>query len=212
MNILDSMNEIWPSIHIIFKQKELLEKATETIVQGTEKLGEMPTEAANIIRFLNSMSRYELEEVGVIDTTATILQLKKVLTKRNIIDQLEERCEALELQVNRFTNRIEALMQKVLPSIYVINDKLITQDDYIQKMKEVTKSSIRCSEIKVSMTAKDFLEMMSNDFHVKNEVKHLFTMKPTFTKYTKVDEIYRKVTKLTVPNEKRWEELLNLLD
>ena len=104
------MNVIWPSIQIIFEQKELIEKTTETIVQGMEKLGEMPTKVANIIRFLNSKSRYELEEVGVSDRIATILEVEKVLTKRNLIDQLEERCETLELQVNKFTNRIEALM------------------------------------------------------------------------------------------------------
>lgn len=32
MNILDSMNEIWPFIQIIFEQKEMIEKATENIV------------------------------------------------------------------------------------------------------------------------------------------------------------------------------------
>lgn len=80
------MNDSWPSIQIIFEYKELIEKATETIVQGSEKLGEMPIEAANIIKFLNSKSRYELEEVGVSDRTSTILEVKKFLTKRNLID------------------------------------------------------------------------------------------------------------------------------
>jgi len=212
MNIPDSMNEIWPSIQIIIKQKELIEKATQTIVQGREKLGEMPTEAINIIRFLNSKFRYELEEVRVSDRIATILEVKKVLPKRSIIDQLEEGCETLELQVNKFKNRIESLMQKGLPSIYVINDKLITQEDYIQKMKEVAKINIMFSGIKGSMTTNAFLDTMSNDFHVQNEVKHVFTLKPTFAKYTEVDEIYRRVTKLIVLDEKRWEELLDLLD
>lgn len=64
-------------------------------MKGREKLGEMPTEAANIIRFLNSKSIYDLEEVGVIDRTTTILEVNKSLTKRNRIDQLEERCETL---------------------------------------------------------------------------------------------------------------------
>jgi len=58
--------------------------------------------------------------------TTTILEVKKISTKRNLIDQLEERCETLELQVDRFTNRIEALIQKGLPNIYVKNEKLIT--------------------------------------------------------------------------------------
>jgi len=63
----------------------------------------------------------------------------------------------------------------------------------------VARSSIKVSGLKGSMTTKAFLETMSNDFYVQNEVKHIFTMKPTFAKYTEVDEIYCKVTKLTIP-------------
>lgn len=32
-------------------------------------------------------------------------------------------------------------------------------------------------------------------------------VKPTFSKYTEVDEIYKKVIKLTIPNEDRWDKL-----
>lgn len=103
-------------------------------------------------------------------------------------------------------------MQKGLPIIYVTNEKLITQEEYIQKMREVAESNIKFIGIKGSMTTKDFLETMSNDFHGQNEVKHIFTMKPTFSKYREVDEIYCRVKKLTLPHEKRWEELLDLLD
>lgn len=89
-----------------------------------------------------------------------MLEVKKVLTKRNLINKLEERCETLELQVNMFTNRIEALIQKGLPNIYVINDKLITHEDYVLKMKEVARSSMKVSGIKGSMTSMEFLETM----------------------------------------------------
>jgi len=53
---------------------------------------------------------------------------------------------------------------------------------------------------------------MSNDFHVQNEIKHIFTLKLIFSKYIEVNEIYRRVTILTVPDENRWEELVDLLD
>ena len=146
------------------------------------------------------------------DRTTTILEVMKVLTKRNFVDQLEERCETLELQVNILTNIIEALVQKGLPNIYVINDNLITQEDYVLKLKEMEKSSIKLSGIKGSMTSREFLETKSNDFYIQNEVKHFFTVKPNFAKYTEVDEIYQRVIKLTIPDEKRWEELSDLLD
>lgn len=212
IDILDSMNEIFPCIQIIFEQKELIQKATETIVQVREKIGDMPTDASNIIKSMNSKNKYEFEELGISDRNATILEVKKVLTKRNLIDQLEERCETLEMGVKRFSNRIEALIQWGFPNIYVINDKLITQEDYVLKMEEGTRSNIKFSGIKGSMTTREFLETMTNEFFIENEVKHVFTIKPTFEKYTKVDEIYWRVIKLTILDEKRLEELCHLLD
>jgi len=100
MDILDSMNGIWPCTQIIFEQKELIEKSTKTVTEVREKLGDMPTKASNIIKFMNSKNKYELEELGINDRTSTILEVKKVLTKINIITQLEEKCETLELGVN----------------------------------------------------------------------------------------------------------------
>lgn len=123
-----------------------------------------------------------------------------------------EEVDALELGVNRFCNRIEALIQKGLPNIYVINDKLITQEDYVIKMKEVARSSVNFSGIKGNMTTKAFLEIMSNGFYIQNEVKHFFYSEDNFCQIHEVDEIYRRVIKLTILDEKRWEEICDLLD
>ena len=83
------MNDIWSSIQIIFEQKDLIQKSTKAIADIKEKLGYKPTEASNIIKFLNSKNKYELEEIGIEDGTETILEFKKVLTKKNLILQLE---------------------------------------------------------------------------------------------------------------------------
>ena len=48
----------------------------------------------------------------------------------------------------------------------MINEKLITQEDYVLKMKEVARSNIKVSGIKGSMIAKAFLETMENDFYI----------------------------------------------
>lgn len=56
------------------------------------------------------------------------------------------------------------------------------------------------------------METISNDLYIQNEVKHVFTVKPTFAKYTKVDENYQRVIKLTILDEKIWEEICDLID
>lgn len=89
-NIINGMNEIWPSIQIIFEQKELVEKDREAISATNEELGDMPATTNKIIKIVNSRNMYELEELGVEERIKIRLQVKKVLTKKSLNMQLEE--------------------------------------------------------------------------------------------------------------------------
>jgi hypothetical protein len=66
-------------------------KSRQAIDRTKGELGEMPTEGNEIIRFLNSNTKEEMESLEVEDGTDTILELKKFLTKRGLMLQLEER-------------------------------------------------------------------------------------------------------------------------
>ena len=59
-------------------------------------LGDMPSQANEIIRFLNSKTREELEELKIEDMTETILEVKRVLTKRGLMLQLEEKIQVMD--------------------------------------------------------------------------------------------------------------------
>jgi hypothetical protein len=54
MDIPCSINEIWPMVKIIFVQHELVIRSRQVIDKIKGYLGEMPNEANEIIRFLNS--------------------------------------------------------------------------------------------------------------------------------------------------------------
>jgi hypothetical protein len=90
-NITKSMNEIWPMIQIMFEQNELVQRRKQAIEKIRVELGDKPTKANEIIKFLNSKTREELEELKIEDRTKTILEDKRVLTKRRIMLQLEEK-------------------------------------------------------------------------------------------------------------------------
>ena len=82
---MESINKIWPSIQIIFELKELIQKENEAIATIKAQLGDKPAIANNIIKFLNSKNMYEMDDLGIYDRTETILEVKKVLTKKNLI-------------------------------------------------------------------------------------------------------------------------------
>jgi DNA repair exonuclease SbcCD ATPase subunit len=108
-DITKSMNEIWPMIQIMFEKNELVQRRKQAIEKIKVELGDMPTQENEIIKFLNSKTREELEELKIEDRTKTILEVKRVLTKRGLMLQLEEKVQAMDLGVQRFFSKIEAL-------------------------------------------------------------------------------------------------------
>jgi hypothetical protein len=60
MDITKSINEIWPMVQIMFEHNELVQRSKQAIEKIRGELGEMPAEATEIIKFLNSKTREEL--------------------------------------------------------------------------------------------------------------------------------------------------------
>jgi len=62
-----------------------LEKAQQTVETISKDLEDMPEIAYDIIKFLNSKDSCELEELGINDKIETILEVKNIITKKNLI-------------------------------------------------------------------------------------------------------------------------------
>ncbi len=71
----------------------------------------------------------------------------------------------------------------------VINDKLMTQLDYGDRLRGLTKEQASTSSIKGLPRGKVLYNTFENLFFLDHEIKHLFLTKPNFSKYTKADEI-----------------------
>jgi len=214
-NITQSINDVWPSIQIIFEQIDLVKIALEEIQRTKEELGRMPEEATRVIIFLNSKNKYQLEELGIQDRTCTILEIKKVLTKRSLMQNLERRCQNIQEEIDDFMKKFGIFQSKGLPSPLVINDKLMTHIDYVDKSAlyadNQTSSSASASAPKALPTGRVLYDSLENLFYVEHEIKHLFQVQPNFFKYTEVDEILRKPQRTRMQQEKWWTDMTEIL-
>jgi hypothetical protein len=68
-DIIKSINEIWPMIQIMFEQNEFLQRRKQAVEKIRVELGDMLAQENEIIRFLNSKTREELEELKIEDKT-----------------------------------------------------------------------------------------------------------------------------------------------
>jgi hypothetical protein len=123
------------------------------------------------------------------------------LTKRGLILQLEERVQTMDVAIQRFFIKTDSLQKKGLPSLFVINKKLITFSYYKLNILSVAKDGSTFAGIQGSITGKAFLETLRLDLSIQHEIKYLFITKPTLSKYTETDEVYRRLFKVTIPSQ-----------
>jgi hypothetical protein len=118
----------------------------------------------------------------------------------------------MDIRVQIFFSKIESLQKKGLPGLRVINDKLMTLSDYKKKLATMAKDSLKFSGIQSSITGKAFLEAFQSNINIQHEIQYIFISKLTFSKYTEMDEVYRRFLKVSVPSNLQWEELCNLIE
>jgi hypothetical protein len=95
----------------------MVQKAREEIGKIREELGEIPIEATELIIFLNSKNKWELEAMDIEDMKETILEVKKVLTKKGLMLHLEEKAKVMDIGVHIFFSKIEVIHKKGLPRL-----------------------------------------------------------------------------------------------
>ena len=100
------------------------------------------------------------------DRIATILEIKKVLTKKKLMLNLEKRCQSIQEDIDEFMLKYGILKEKGLPSPMIIYDKLMTQDDYIERLHKQARSHTSSSTVKAQPTRKVLYDGLENLFYI----------------------------------------------
>ena len=114
---------------------------------------------------------------------------------------LEHKCQNMQEDIDEFMEKFGILQSKWLPSPLVINEKLMFQNDYINKLHQQANSQASSSAAKALAIGRVLYDSFESLFYVEREVKHLFPVQPNFVKYTETDEIYRKLTRTRIPRD-----------
>jgi hypothetical protein len=83
----------------------------------------------------------------------------------------------------------------------------MTLPDYKKRLADVAKDSSKFADIQGSIIDKAFLDALQWDISIQHEIRYIFLTNPSFAKYTEMEEVYRRLLKVNVPNHLRWEEL-----
>jgi len=113
-NITQSLSGVWRSIETIYEQNDLIRVAQVEIKKTRALFGQMPKQPNRLIHFLNTKTSEELEALDIRDRTGTILDIKRVLTMRNLMQNLDRRCQDMQVEIDSFIEKFTLLHQKGL--------------------------------------------------------------------------------------------------
>ena len=142
-----------------------------------------------------------MEQINITDITTTILEIKKVLHKKNFLNQLETKCQTLDIVVQRSHTKFNLLNQRGFPRLVAPNENLINLEEYYKNLYTIAIDNENFAGIKGHLIGKCFLEALDFDLIIKHEIKHIFLNKPTFERYIEVDEVFIKLVNLEIPSE-----------
>jgi hypothetical protein len=90
--IISEVGKLWDYFKIIDDEMLLTDEADDIIKKSFHELGTRPQVATQIIKFLNSTSSEILASKGVKDRTTMVMETKRIFTKRNLIQQAQNKC------------------------------------------------------------------------------------------------------------------------
>lgn len=85
----------------------MIQRSKKVIRQIKIDIGQKPGDATTLIKFMNSKNREELEKLGIKDMKETILEVRRMHTKRNLMLQVDNKFQGLETSIQRFHKKMQ---------------------------------------------------------------------------------------------------------
>lgn len=150
-----------------------------------------------MIKFMNTHTKEQLVALDIRSRIDTILTMKKVLTLRNFVQTLERRCQEMQAEINAFKLMFATLQSKGLPNLLTSSGKLLTHDQYVNRVNTYVSNQITASSSSIEETGplsgQNLYDKLENLFYIEHEINHLFEVQPNFYRYSKADETLIKI-------------------
>jgi len=98
--IIEKVNNMWKCFIIMEEEASLVKKVEIDITKVENELGDKPQASNKIMKILKSMTKDELSQIGFKEIIGTIMDFEKVLTKRNLIQQVQNKLVQLQKMYN----------------------------------------------------------------------------------------------------------------
>jgi hypothetical protein len=115
-DIANTILKNWFYFTLVQDEIDLITVVLKDIKGTTNELENKPYLAVDIIKFLNNRTKEELKDLQVNDITSIVMDAKRVITKRILLQNAETKCHEVMREISTFKNIFSDVVKHGLPS------------------------------------------------------------------------------------------------
>ena len=192
------------------EEVSLVKKVEKDITKDEQELGDKPQVANKIIRVLNSKTKEELNQIGVKDRTSTIMYFEKVLTKRNLIQQVQSKVVHLQINVQWYKMNYKNMVEVGLPEYYSKKGNFLSLPDYQQLLISARENVNKFKGVTGILKGQTIFYLLDDDFFLLWHLRNLFQTTPTYEACTEMEKDYIRLTSCKYTSNQEWEQFAQL--
>ena len=99
-------------------------------------MGDKPIQAQKAINFLNSLSKTQLQFVGIQDRDGLIAQAKKYIVKDTLAREVALNANFLKRRAKQFKNMFRNVFSQGFPNFWDEEGMMVAESEYLTKLQE----------------------------------------------------------------------------
>ena len=139
-----------------------------------EQLNNKPQIVKNVIKFINSISWNELKSLGVLNQRSIIIEVSKVLVKKNLVQKSQDKCDKILQDNGLFMNRYKKLVNLGLKSCWDKNVDLIPFETYEEMLILEKNNTTKFNDLEGTLKGKYIVDQLKDDIELLWSTKLLF--------------------------------------
>ena len=172
-------------------------------------MGDKPLQSQDVINFLNSRTKTQLQFEGIQDRIDLIAQAKKYIPKDKMLQDATAKAKYMLSKVDDFKSIFKDVFEHGLPNFWDVHGVFLSENDYQEEFQERRNDVSSFNQHSTVIKGQDILNVLEKDFKLLYIMKETILSLPTITyffySYLGVDS--RETLTISFPSNSVWQRI-----
>ena len=174
-----------------------------------ENMGDKPIQAQKAINFLNSLSKMQLQFVGIQDRTNLIAHAKKYIVKDALAKDVTMKSNFLKIRAKQFKHMFKNLFDNGLPNFWNEEGAMIVESDYLSLWQRERDDTTSIDQLDPIIRGHHIYDVLDKEFCLFYEVTRIISNMPppSYNLYSNLDVVNQDLLAVAFPSSSVWQRI-----